>query len=928
MDELPYTEQEHKPIIINILNTESDLEDVFNPSEQINLLKGRQFETINNKVNIIDSTSTYDQYPTIDAARSALCTTDPLYIEMLENGYVGFKLTGTITKNISYSTDKINWTNTTISTISGTGNLISVSNGQKIYFKSSDTTDMRVDSSNRAEFVVKTSNAIDGTNASYNVGGILASLFNNQAAGITQNLFRESKVINAKDLDVSYNNTACTCRFMFYGCSSLISAPVLYAQILPENAYYNMFQNCTSLTTAPDLPAETLSIWCYYMMFKGCTALTDMPMISAKILANYCCMQMFEGCTSLQTAQPLLAPVMANYCYMSMFLNCTSLKELPLLPSTELADYCYYGMFQNDSNIKLSATQTTPYLTLYKVPSTPVFYYDTLWNTNMITAPPSEATVANTLIVAKEPISFPTAAYELPGTTSFNGSSNYIDTGIRLCDSDKSFTLFVDFQYNGKSQYMATAHGAHEASPYPGVEIQLNSNQDKFYLYYYGGREIAAYDTNRHRAMITHTAGTTNASMMYFDDISQAGPASVAYTNITENLLLGCYQTTGGSKGRYLNGTIYDARIYNEVLSATQIEYLMSGGSWTIKGSTLSGLTFSSNSTDYDSMYCDNTGNLYYGASGINTKVYDVSTGWVSDAYKSLIVPSDKSLFEDLFVNQGDAQNLFDPTQTSDGQYINASGRYAAGSESRLSGYIPVISGHSYTWTGISGKTGTNNKRVAGCSSNLATSYTMINSVAVTGQNVAFTNDFTVPSGITYVRLSFNIQDTDIILVDNDAISTGAAWRTFKEKNLTIVYGWSAKEQSLSMPFKSNSTDYSTFNVDATGNILYDTTIAYDASSGWTNNNYKTIRTTFQTSLVFVGADTWLPFYTTNKISVIGPTTITVPTGALGTMFTNTGGTFTGTPTINKAYFTDADIVPNWYDSLSPGGINYGSSNG
>ena len=298
MDELPYTEEEKKPIIINILNTESNLEDAPNASDEINLLKGKQFETTDNKVEVIDSTSTYDQYPTIDAARVALCTTEPLYIEMLENGYVGFKLTGTVTKNISYSTDKINWTDTTVSAISGTGNLISVSNGQKIYFKSSDTTDMRVDSSNRAEFVVKTSNAIDGVNASYNVGGILASLFNNQAAGITQNLFRESKVINAKDLDVSYNNTACTCRFMFYGCSSLISAPVLCAQILPENAYYNMFQNCTSLTTAPDLPAENLSIWCYYMMFKGCTALTKMPMISAKTLANYCCMQMFEGCTN------------------------------------------------------------------------------------------------------------------------------------------------------------------------------------------------------------------------------------------------------------------------------------------------------------------------------------------------------------------------------------------------------------------------------------------------------------------------------------------------------------------------------------------------------------------------------------------------------------------------------------------------------
>jgi len=72
-------------------------------------------------------------------------------------------------------------------------------------------------------------------------------------------------------------------------------------------------------------------------------------------------------------------------------------------------------------------------------------------------------------------------------------------------------------------------------------------------------------------------------------------------------------------------------------------------------------------------MYCDNTGNLYYGASGTNTKVYDVSTGWVSDNYKSLIVPSDKSLFEDLFVNNGSA-NLYNSLTVTTGYYINGSG--------------------------------------------------------------------------------------------------------------------------------------------------------------------------------------------------------------------------------------------------------------
>ena len=116
------------------------------------------------------------------------------------------------------------------------------------------------------------------------------------------------------------------------------------------------------------------------------------------------------------------------------------------------------------------------------------------------------------------------------------------------------------------------------------------------------------------------------------------------------------------------------------------------------------------------------------------------------------------------------------------------------------------------------------------------------------------------------------------------------------------------------MPFTSNSTDYAVLSVDATGNILYDTTSVYNASSGWTNNNYKTIRTTFHTSQKFTGADTWLPFYTTNKISVTGPTTITVPTNALTDMFANTGGSFTGTPTINTAYWLSIPTIERVFE--------------
>lgn len=41
----------------------------------------------------------------------------------------------------------------------------------------------------------------------------------------------------------------------------------------PFGCYIRMFYGCTSLQTAPDLPAMTLSKYCYRHMFEGCTNL-------------------------------------------------------------------------------------------------------------------------------------------------------------------------------------------------------------------------------------------------------------------------------------------------------------------------------------------------------------------------------------------------------------------------------------------------------------------------------------------------------------------------------------------------------------------------------------------------------------------------------------------------------------------------------
>ena len=138
---------------------------------------------------------------------------------------------------------------------------------------------------------------------------------------------------------------------MFYGCSSLTTAPALPATTLADRCYSSMFQNCTSLTSAPALPATTLATHCYNSMFCGCSSLTTVPALPATILKSYCYYSMFNYCTNLTTAPALPATILASDCYSNMFRDCTNLTTAPELPATTLADGCYNHMFNYCTNL-------------------------------------------------------------------------------------------------------------------------------------------------------------------------------------------------------------------------------------------------------------------------------------------------------------------------------------------------------------------------------------------------------------------------------------------------------------------------------------------------------------------------------------------------------------------------------------------------
>ena len=132
---------------------------------------------------------------------------------------------------------------------------------------------------------------------------------------------------------------------MFDGCTSLTQAPTLPATTLAGDCYSSMFASCTALTQAPALPATTLANDCYFSMFRDCTSLTQAPALPATTLVTNCYSQMFYGCTSLTQAPALPATTLAEGCYQGMFASCTALTQAPTLPATTLAIGCYGSMF-------------------------------------------------------------------------------------------------------------------------------------------------------------------------------------------------------------------------------------------------------------------------------------------------------------------------------------------------------------------------------------------------------------------------------------------------------------------------------------------------------------------------------------------------------------------------------------------------------
>ena len=151
-------------------------------------------------------------------------------------------------------------------------------------------------------------------NSDLNVGdkvefyGTASSYYNTNIKGGSAEVKVYGNIMSLVDKDnfaTIYNTLPAdnTFRSLFSDNNKLTDASglLLPATTLTDYCYQSMFYGCTSLTTAPKLPATTLADNCYERMFDGCSSLTSAYVKAAYTSDGNACTNMFNGCLAAGT---------------------------------------------------------------------------------------------------------------------------------------------------------------------------------------------------------------------------------------------------------------------------------------------------------------------------------------------------------------------------------------------------------------------------------------------------------------------------------------------------------------------------------------------------------------------------------------------------------------------------------------------------
>lgn len=176
--------------------------------------------------------------------------------------------------------------------------------------------------------------------------------------------------------------------------------------------------------------------------------------------------------------------------------------------------------------------------------------------------------------------------YSLGGETAFNGTSDYIDTGVKLFDTAKDFTILLDVDLSqANANNTCVFHCIAEVSPWRGLNLSyVNTSTPLGYFFGGNGSNVGFADerisaTGRAKVAIKFVAGVVSDIRYCVSggSVVVCTLNTAAYVAHDYNLLIGAYQDSYGNKGRFWLGTLYDFKVYGEALTADAITAYLNG---------------------------------------------------------------------------------------------------------------------------------------------------------------------------------------------------------------------------------------------------------------------------------------------------------------------------------------------------------------
>jgi beta-glucanase (GH16 family) len=193
---------------------------------------------------------------------------------------------------------------------------------------------------------------------------------------------------------------------------------------------------------------------------------------------------------------------------------------------------------------------------------------------------------SNVFTVTLTSTSTPTPVYELTSDTVFDGTSKYVDTGVKLFQTASDHTLFIDFDDYGASQNSLAHlfHCAYENADGDGLKVYYNNEDNHYYII--GNRQNTSDGT--YESSWTLVGGQNNKIAI---SISKGVVSNIvingATVAVTKNeydmndysLILGAYQDVQGNKSKYWKGTIHACKVWNSAFTVAEMKELFGSSS-------------------------------------------------------------------------------------------------------------------------------------------------------------------------------------------------------------------------------------------------------------------------------------------------------------------------------------------------------------